>query len=225
MKKICVGILLFAIVMTAMITQQELPKEKTDSLVLNFLSSGIEPTPSPTPDIEKEIEELKKENQKIRSVVNRGRERKPSVILDYNQLSAPKYLVELVERMCKSHGFDSIREIYSIIWYESRFDPTCHATVGEDSRGLLQVNVADPHHKARHPRADKLYDAAYNLEYQLDELKIYYDKGRAQGLNGVDLAIYISKYGQRPNWPKAGAYIVQTIKKYDKEYLSAVIAQ
>jgi len=211
---------------------------KKDSMAMRILNSGITPTPTPHPatvenkellalteNMQKEIEVIRNENNRMTSIVSRGNERKTSPILDYNRLSAPRYLVELLERMCSKHGFESIREIYSIVWYESKFDPTAHATKGEDSRGLLQVNVADPHHKKRHPRKDKLFDPAYNLEYQLDELKIYYDKGKKQGLSGVELATYISRYGQRPNWKTAGDYIVQAIKKYDKEYLNAVVKE
>jgi hypothetical protein len=185
-------------------------------------------TPTPTIDpmkleyerIEKELHAMREENKRMTELVSRGRERKPSVILDYNKLSAPRYIVELTERMCNSHGFDSIRHIYAIMGYESNFDPTCHATKGEDSRGLLQVNVGHPAHASRHPNKTKLFDPAYNLDYQLDELSEYYKLGQKKGLSGVELTIFISKYGQRPKWSKN---IETLIRKYDAEYLNSVV--
>ena len=67
---------------------------------------------------------------------------------------------------------------------------------------------------------EKLFDPEYNLDYQLDELKYYYDKGKKKGLQGSDLIIYVSKYGQRPKW---NGWIADRIRTSYKEYLNSVI--
>ncbi len=165
--------------------------------------------------------QLLAENEKLTSVISRGDERKTSPILDYSKLKCPRYLVELMEYMSAKHGFPSIATVYCIAAYESKFDPTCHTvTKKEDSRGLLQVNVMA--HYERIPNKTKLFDPAYNLDFQLPELKVYYDKGKAKGLSGADLIIYTSRWGQRPSWDE---WIAESIRKSYKEYLSSVIKE
>jgi hypothetical protein len=166
--------------------------------------------------------QLESQNKYLENVISRGNTRKTKPVLDYDKLKCPRYLVELMERMSASHGFTSIATVYCITEYESKFDPTCWNQKGEDSRGLLQVNVKDKAHAKRNPNKTKLFDPAYNLDYQLDELKIYYDKGIAQGLTGAKLINYVAKNGQRPKWE---AWIEARIAKTYKEYLSAVIKE
>jgi hypothetical protein len=190
------------------------------------------PPPSPTPDpiiqeneiIKAEINNMRGENGRMTEYIlaSRGGDRKPKEVINYAKLSAPRYIVELIERMSASHGFDSGAYIYSIVAYESQFNPACHNTRGEDSRGLLQVNVADPSHAKRNPNKTKLFDPAYNLDYQLDELKLYYKTGKQRGLSGADLSIFIAKYGQRPKW---GDWIAQEIKKYYAEYKNSIVKE
>jgi hypothetical protein len=91
--------------------------------------------------------------------------------------------------------------------------------------GLFQVNIADKWHKKRNPDAKKLYDPAYNMTYQFAELVIYERKGIAQGLKGAELAIYVSRFGQRPNWGKCSGYITTEIKKAYKAYNNALIKE
>ena len=209
------------------------PPDPSKGKVQNFLTSAVQLSPTPHPDTvalmetQKVVEgivsdknRLLTENERLSSVVSRGQARKPKVILDYDKLSAPRYIVELTERMAYQHGFDTIAVPYCIMYYESRFNPTCHNTKGEDSRGLFQVNVADPSHAKRNPNRNKLFDPAYNMDYQLDELAIYYKQGRTKGLSGTDLICYVAKHGQRPRWSKT---IEVEIAKAYKEYSNAVI--
>jgi hypothetical protein len=166
--------------------------------------------------------QLESQNKYLETVISRGNTRKTKPVLDYDKLKCPRYLVELMERMSASHGFPSIATVYCISEYESQFDPTCWNQKGEDSRGLLQINVKDKAHAKRNPNKTKLFDPSYNLDYQLNELKIYYDKGKAQGLTGASLINYTARYGQRPKWD---AWIETRIAKTYKEYLSAVIKE
>jgi hypothetical protein len=198
----------------------------------NYFLNKLAPYPTAIPDpviaenekIKAEIDAMREENGKMTEYIltSRGGDRKPKEVINYAKLSAPRYIVELIERMCVLHGFDSGAEIYSICAYESQFNPACHNTKGEDSRGLLQVNVKDPSHAKRNPNKTKLFDPAYNLDYQLDELKLYYRLGKQRGLKGADLAIFISKFGQRPKWTED---IAQAIRQYYKEYKNAVVKE
>jgi hypothetical protein len=90
------------------------------------------------------------------------------------------------------------REIwYPIVMLESGGSTTARAnTSSEDSRGLFQVNIY------AHPDANsvQLYDPEYNANYQMPELKKYYDEGLGKGLTGSELVKYVERYGQRPKW-------------------------
>lgn len=229
-KQHCLNIFILVVLVFGAIIFQAgfMPHEHSDeSLSMTLLSPMVTPPPDPiikeNEQIKVELEELQQENVKMTEYVMASRgatNRKTKEVLNYDKLSAPRYIVELMERMCLSHGFEGIGEIYSIIAYESRFDTTCHATKGEDSRGLLQVNVADKAHARRNPNKNKLFDPAYNLDYQLDELKVYYKSGKNRGLKRAELAMFISRYGQRPRWSNS---IEQNIRKYYKEYQNAIV--
>jgi hypothetical protein len=169
------------------------------------------------------VNKLDDQNRSLTDLISRGNERKTKPILDYSKLSAPRYIVELMERKSAQHGFPSIATVYCIAAYESRFDPTAHTvTSREDSRGLLQVNIKDAAHKKRNANPTKLFDPAYNLDYQLPELKYHYVLGQNKGLSGADLICYVSRYGQRPTWKE---WIAESIRKSYKEYQNAVIKE
>ena len=170
-------------------------------------------------DITASRDQLLSQNEQLSGIVSRGSERKTKAILDYSKLKCPRYLVELMEEMSAKHGFPTIATVYCIAAYESKFNPACHTvTKKEDSRGLLQVNVMA--HSARIPNKTKLFDPAYNLDFQLPEIKQYYDKGKAQGLSSAELIVYTAKFAQRPAWAE---WIAKSIRASYKEYLSAEI--
>jgi hypothetical protein len=223
-------VIMGALLFMAMYTQVRwLPHEHDDR---NIITMAFSPPATPTPDpmivaneeLTNEVIYISEDNKRMTEYIlaSRGGDRKPKEVVNYAKLSAPRYIVELIERMCASHGFDSGAYIYSIVAYESQFNPACHNTRGEDSRGLLQVNVADPSHAKRNPNKTKLFDPAYNLDYQLDELKLYYKTGKQRGLSGADLSIFIAKYGQRPKW---GDWIAQEIKRYYAEYKNSIVKE
>lgn len=194
----------------------------------SFFKSGIEAKPTPHPDtvrltelqgeyklMNDEAWELKTQNTAYSSYI--GKISPTREIIDYDKLKAPRYLVELMQRMCYKHGIEPSL-IYPIIMYESKFNPIEHNTNGEDSRGLLQVYVN--YHRDADPK--KLFDPAYNLEYQLDELKKFNDLGIKKGLSGADLSIFISKFGQKPLWQN---WIAESIRASYKEYRNAIIKE
>jgi hypothetical protein len=58
----------------------------------------------------------------------------------------------------------------------------------------------------------QLKNPEFNLNYQLDELRQYYIKGKAKNLSGTDLIAYVARYGQRPDWSRKNReYILKTI--------------
>ena len=109
-------------------------------------------------------------------------------------------------RLWQEHGGTYNYVPYCIAAYESGFDTNCHNTSGEDSRGLFQVNVANAHHR-NNTDPQMLFDPIYNMEYQFDELVIYEKRGIEMGLQGIDLILYVARYGQRPNWSTQRYYI------------------
>jgi len=87
--------------------------------------------------------------------------------------------------------------LYAVMMNESGGNPLAHATVGEDSRGLFQVNVPF------HPEANSgmLFNPEYNAVFTSTTLlKPAYNAGVAKGLNGASLASYVEQYGERPAW-------------------------
>jgi hypothetical protein len=170
--------------------------------------------------IKEEKAALELENKKYLNIVSRGNVSRE--VVDFEKLPGPIYLLELTQRMCEQHGFKSMGEIYSIIRYESNFDPTCHNTRGEDSRGLLQVNVADKSHAKRNPNKNKLFNPAYNLEYQLPELYQYYVLGQRKNLSGAALAKFMAKYGQRCVFTDS---VSKQIDKAYKDFLNARVKE
>jgi hypothetical protein len=129
----------------------------------------------------------------------------------------------LIEEECKKHANnDTTKEffetIYSIITYESHFNPlVVTKTSTEHSIGLLQVNTNTnkPKNVDIEQFRKKLKNPQFNLDYQLNELYDFYILGKSKGLKGKDLACFVSKYGQRPNWKdkKTREYIIKTISK------------
>jgi hypothetical protein len=103
---------------------------------------------------------------------------------------------EILQKTGQKYGLP--REIwYPIVMYESGGSTTARAvTPSEDSRGLFQVNTY------AYPEANgiKLYDPEYNANFQMPELKKYYDEGLSKGLSGSELTKYVARYGQRPQW-------------------------
>lgn len=126
-------------------------------------------------------------------------------------LSCPDNILEVIKTQSLRHEIDW-KVVYCIIGYESGFKPNKITRYkNEESYGLLQVNI-----RSNYPSGDdkyKLLDSNYNLDYQLDELKIFYDIGIESNFEGVKLIEYVSKYGQRPDWGNAG-YIIKTVNKY-----------
>lgn len=106
--------------------------------------------------------------------------------------------------------------IYAIVGLETggTFDVN---TIGDsgDSFGLFQIN------KPSHRDFDitKYTDVKYQADFQLPELKKYYDQGLQQGLSGSELAHYVEVYGQRPDYKNADvkAYVDSAIPKYYNE--------
>jgi hypothetical protein len=121
-------------------------------------------------------------------------------------------------RLWEQHGGQYDYVPYCIAAYESGYNTFTHNTSGEDSRGLFQVNYADPHHKAR-TDPTKLFEPVYNMNYQFDELVRYEKQGISKGLTGIDLVLYVARYGQRPNWPKCSEYITARVTKAYNEYM------
>lgn len=105
-----------------------------------------------------------------------------------------------------------IEILYPIVMTESGGNPSAHTvTSKEDSRGLFQVNI-----KA-HPDANsgQLFNADYNANYWIPQLKSSYEAGKSKGLAGADLAAYVERYGERPAWTTT---VENNIRKYYAEY-------
>lgn len=166
--------------------------------------------------VEDKLFDLEKENAKILEST------KARTILDPSRLTRPRYIVEVMFRLWNKHGGKHDYVPFCIAAYESNFNTFTHNTKGEDSRGLFQVNVADPWHASR-TNATKLFEPVYNMEYQFDELVKFEEKGIAMGLTGVDLILYVARYGQRPNWEKCSGYIKQTVRDAYSEYMNLKI--
>ena len=228
---VCMAILfLFTICAVARQCQAESVPWGSETKTQWFLYMGAKPTDVPPlhPDtiklqeitydmdkIQAEAILLKDSNGKMESYISKINTDKLE-LLDYTKIPYPRYLIDLMQRMSYSHGIEP-RLIYPLICYESKFDPLCRAlTSKEDSRGLLQVNIFGRHDV----NPNKLYDAAYNLDYQLDELKTYKQLGEQKGLKGAQLSIFISKYGQRPQWK---TWIEDSIKQNYKQYCDALV--
>lgn len=105
----------------------------------------------------------------------------------------------LIRDISVKHG-NNQNLVKAIIRKESGFNPTAHATQGEDSRGLGQINAATARALGV-TDLNKLYDPAYNVEILnrvLDDLKTRYE-------SIFDL---IASYNAgKPKYDAAGNYI------------------
>jgi hypothetical protein len=102
--------------------------------------------------------------------------------------------------------------LYSIVMTESGGNPLAHSVTGsEDSRGLFQINTF------AHPNVNSsmLFEPSYNASYAMTLLKPAYDEGVKKGLTGVELAQYVERYGERPQWTET---VAGNIKKYYEEF-------
>ena len=133
------------------------------------------------------------------------------------QISCPLDILEIIQEQSEKYNMDW-KIIYCIIGYESAFNPnTICITQQEKSYGLLQINIKTNFKKDTAPNL--LLNPEYNLNYQLKNLKETYINGVKIKLKGVDLAEYISKYGQRADWKNKenAKYIKESIKIYYEE--------
>lgn len=195
----------------------------------SYLSPKVENTVEPktvviSPEAKK-IEELSKENAKLRQeIVSRGLANR--FWYDYSKLSCPENIVKIIKSQTDriSEGQDAefrkdfFDMIYCIVGYESGFNPKIETKTSiEHSIGLLQINTWSNYPKGSD--ISKLRDPNFNLAYQLPELWEKYLKGKSNGISGVDLACYISRHGQRARWSdkKVASYITNSIRKYYKE--------
>lgn len=209
------------------------PATESDSAFTKFALSGNVVERDYTAELENQIAEYKAEIEKIHNESQLLANTQAKEIIkskfpsyDFSKLSAPKNIAQLIAIQCRLNGFNSMDEIYAIIAYESKFDAKCRAlTPTEDSRGLLQVNTYTNYPKGWNK--DKLYDAEYNLSYQLPELHDYYVLGQRKGLKGKDLACFISRYGQRPAWTNKNTrnYIISTISKFYDEVVNSKLVK
>lgn len=172
----------------------------------SFLNNQLSILPSPTPidpkekelqDKAKQIEGLSRENYIL---VSRGKER---------TYSMKSYVYQVCDQYGKKHGVP--KEVwYPIIMMESGGNPTATTiTSKEDSRGLLQVNT-----KVHSIGKVEAYDIEKNLSWQMPVLAKTYREAKARGLKGLDVVLYVERYGQRCQWTKA---VEQSLTKYYNE--------
>lgn len=155
--------------------------------------------------------ELDAIKQKHKAIIE---SKKARTILDMSRTNKPRYIVEVMFRLWEKAGGVNDYVPYCIAQYESQYNTFCHNTDGEDSRGLFQVNA--PYHPNANPT--KLFEPVYNMKYQFKELVQFEKKGIEMGLTGIDLVLYVARYGQRPNWEKCSGYIKSEVTKTYNEF-------
>ena len=140
---------------------------------------------------------------------------------DYTKTNKPHYLVGLALNKYKEMGGVNEYIPYCIISAESEWNPQCHNTKEEDSRGLLQVNL-DAHPDAN---GEMLFQVEYNLEYQYPELIRREKEGLSKGLTGIDLIMYVARYGQRPRFTDDNVlkYYTDSVTNNYNEYVNNLV--
>jgi hypothetical protein len=121
-------------------------------------------------------------------------------------------VLEILRQKALEYGIP-FEVVYSIVGVETggTFDTK---TIGDNgqSYGLFQI------HKPAHPSFDtsRYTDVKYQADYQLPELKRFYDLGYSKGYRGAELAKYVEVYGQRPAYEQSDVknYIDSSIPKY-----------
>ena len=139
------------------------------------------------------------------------------------------YKIKVIKISCSSDILTTIKDqsakhnmdwkiIYCVVGYESGFKADkIYITTKEKSYGLLQINIISNFPKDKNP--NPLLDSVYNLNYQLNNLNEVYKSGVNLGFNGVELAEYVMKNGQRADWHNKAniKYIKDSIKEYYNE--------
>lgn len=87
---------------------------------------------------------------------------------------------------------------YPIVMLESGGKPEVIGD-GGTSYGLLQI------HAPAHPsfKVANYTDPNYQADFYFPELRRVLDQGIKKGLDGLDLVLYVERYGQRPKWTPA----------------------
>jgi len=109
-----------------------------------------------------------------------------------------------------SSGIDPAT-LYAVIMHESSGDSGAVGDSGK-SHGLFQV------YTPVHPDYDIAKgkkDIMYQFDYMIGTLTSANALGKSQGLSGVELALHVEKFGERPVWT---ASVESRIRKYYKEY-------
>jgi hypothetical protein len=109
-----------------------------------------------------------------------------------------------------SSGIDPAT-LYAVIMHESGGDSGAVGDNGK-SHGLFQV------YTTVHPDYDIAKgkkDIMYQFDYMIGTLTSANAMGKSAGLSGVDLALYVEKFGERPVWT---ASVESRIRRYYKEY-------
>lgn len=238
-KKVLICLLVFAFMIIAVfIREGYLTPEKEKDIFAQVIGEKLEQLEKANSEKKILTEEFFRDKKSLRSEYdeyitkldskNKGLEKtleqyrdKSVPILDLNKVKHPTYIVNEMLRIWIGMGGTYSYVPYCIAAYESNFQTWCHATKGEDSRGLFQVNYGDPAHKKRIPNPNKLFDPRYNMNYQFKELIFWEKKGIKKGLTGAELVKYVAKYGQRPSWRK---WIEDKIDSAYKEYNSILIS-
>lgn len=180
------------------------------------------PDKTPSPELVAEVTELRRQigllkkgeiNLASRGSVDRETTTKETkgTRFDFSKLFGNSAILAAIESECAKHAKGDVNKeffevIYSIVTYESHFDPNIVViSPTEHSIGLLQVNTYTNAPKGVNIEKFRknLKDPRFNLDYQLDELYDFYVLGKQKGYLGKGLACFVAKYGQRPNWTNA----------------------
>lgn len=105
---------------------------------------------------------------------------------------------------------------YAICMNESGGNPNSRTYSNiEDSRGLFQINI---YAWKGYVDISKLYIPSYNITFAWKNfLKKSYDEAISKGLKGVDIALYMEHYGERPQWTST---VENNIRYYYNYYIN-----
>jgi hypothetical protein len=121
-----------------------------------------------------------------------------------------KNVYDILKNKSEQYGIP-FNVIYSVVMTESGGNPLAVGDSGK-SFGLFQVNTAV--HKTYNIEKGKS-DISYQADYWMPNLARTYQNAVAKGLQGVDVALYVEKYGERPKWTTT---VESNIKKYYNQF-------
>jgi hypothetical protein len=119
---------------------------------------------------------------------------------------------KILDKKARQYGLP-LNVWWPVVMFESSGNPLAIGDGGK-SYGLFQINTS-VHHSYNINKG--IQSIEYQADYWMPNLVTAYKQGKSKGLTGLDLTLYVERYGERPKW---GQNVIDGITKYYNQITS-----